>query len=399
MIEEGSPQCGDSPGRVLLFFVLFLAFKFSQELRMLQKVLVLVLVLAGIAGCIGCSTSSHYVYATVPNANQLAAFREDPFSGSLIELSGSPYTVGDGANSVVLHPSGKFLYVANPGQGENDISLFSIQGNGTLIEVPPRTPVTPLGSVPQRLLMDPAGAFLYVANALSNNISIFAIDSSTGALTQAPGSPVSTVQTPLNMVLNPAGNLLFVSFASQPLGFIETFSVNAGTLQLLSPLTSSTGVNPSGLAVDPSGTYLYVANTQSNAIAIFTIGASGTPAGSLTPIQGSPLANTYLDPAFLLIDPKGQNLYVANQGSNNVAVYTLNASGLPVALTTSTSTFAFTTISAPSVLALDPNGGYLFVGNVGSSAAIQAFGVNSGNLNPLRTYRVGNSASSIVVTK
>jgi 6-phosphogluconolactonase (cycloisomerase 2 family) len=72
---------------------------------------------------------------------------------------------------------------------------------------------------------------------------------------------------------------------------------------------------------------------------------------------------------------------------------------LPVALSTSTSTFAFTTESAPSVLALDPNGRYLFVGNQGSSAGIQGFGVNSGNLNPLKTYRVGNAPSSIVVAQ
>jgi hypothetical protein len=45
----------------------------------------------------------------------------------------------------------------------------------------------------------------------------------------------------------------------------------------------------------------------------------------------------------------------------------------------------------------DPNGNYLFVGNQGGAAGIQAFGVNSGNLNPLITYGVGNTPSSIAV--
>src|ERR1700678_1152080 len=107
---------------------------------MLQKVLVVVLVVAGIAGCIGCSTSSHYLYATIPAANELAAYREDPYSGTLTQLAGSPYTVGDEDTSVVLHPSNKYLYVVNPGQGEDDISLFDIGSNGTFTEVPPRTP-------------------------------------------------------------------------------------------------------------------------------------------------------------------------------------------------------------------------------------------------------------------
>jgi len=94
---------------------------------MLQKALVLVFVVASIASCMGCGqTTSHYVYATIPAADQVIAYREDPYSGVLNEIEGSPYPVGDGARSAVLHPSGKFLYVANPGQEENDISLFTI---------------------------------------------------------------------------------------------------------------------------------------------------------------------------------------------------------------------------------------------------------------------------------
>jgi hypothetical protein len=59
---------------------------------MLQKALVLVFVVASIASCISCGkTSSHYVYATIPAANQVKAYREDPNSGVLTEIQGSPY--------------------------------------------------------------------------------------------------------------------------------------------------------------------------------------------------------------------------------------------------------------------------------------------------------------------
>jgi|HubBroStandDraft_4_1064222.scaffolds.fasta_scaffold42241_1 6-phosphogluconolactonase (cycloisomerase 2 family) len=374
---------------------------------MLQKALVLVFVLAGIAGCMGCSSSSHYVYATLPAASELAVYREDPYSGTLTELSGTPYTVGDGAQSVVIHPSGKFLFVANPGQGENDISLFDIATNGYLTEIPPRTPVGTNGnaSQPSLLVMDTAGSYLYVMNSGSSNISVFSIDSSNGALTPV-GSPVPLGGlTPLNMRLTPSGSFLYVSVAGGQVGTangsILGFSVNAGVLQSLSPpLTSAEGFNPNGLEIDPSGSYLYVANTQVNSISIFAISAPNTPPGSLSQVQGSPLSTgPYNGPSSLLIDSKGKYLYVANQGSNNVAVYSLNSSGLPVALTTSTSAFAFTTESNPSFLAEDPNGNYMFVGNQGTGAGIQAFGVNSGNLNPLFTYGVGNTPSSIAITQ
>jgi 6-phosphogluconolactonase (cycloisomerase 2 family) len=383
---------------VLLVF----AFKFSEESLMLQKALILVFAVAGIAGGVGCSTTSHYVYATLPAANELAVYREDPFSGTLTELAGTPYTIGDGAHSVVIHPSGKFLYVANPGQNENDISLFDILSNGYLNEIPPRTTVAPNGTQPALLAMDPAGNYLYVMNTGSDNISVFSIDS-TGGLTQVPNSPFFIGLTPLNMVLTPSGDFLYVSVAGGQIGSsngsILGFSVSSGALQLLNPpLTSADGVNPNGLVIDPSGSYMYVANTQSDSISIFAISPPNTPPGTLQQVIGSPLDDIYSDPFALLLDPKGQFLYVANQGSSNVAVYSIDSTtGLPTALTTSTSAFAFTTEGSPSFLVEDPNGNYLFVGNQGSSAGIQAFGVNSGNLNPLLTYAVGNTPSSIAV--
>jgi 6-phosphogluconolactonase len=363
---------------------------------MLQKALVLVFVVAGIASCLSCgSTSNHFVYATIPAANQVIAYREDPNSGVLTQISGSPYSVGVGAQSLVLHPSGKYLYVANPGQNENDISQFNIARDGTLTEPNPRVSVAPNASQPKLLVMDPAGGFLYVMNAGSNNISVFSIDSSSGVLTQVVNSPVAVVLPVLNMQLTPSGNLLYVSAAGGPTnGWIAGFSVNAGNLSLLG-LTSSHGVNPYGLVIDPSGTYLYAANTTSNSLSIFSIDSSG----SLAEVQGSPIADSYSDPVAMIFDPSAKYLYVANQGSSNVAAYSISSTtGLPTVLTTSTTTGAFGTESSPSFLVADPSGKYLFVGNQPPGApGIQTFGVSNGNLTSLSTYSVGNTPSSIAV--
>lgn len=360
---------------------------------MVQKALGLLFVLASTALCIGCSSTSHYLFAALSATNQVAVYREDPTAGVLTQISGSPFAVGDGAISVVLHPSGKFLYVANPGQNENDISLFDVASNGSLNEIFPRVSVAPLGSSPQLLLMDPAGDFLYVENTGSNNISVFSINAANGALTPVTGSPFSLRGlSPLNMRLTPSGKFLFVSAASEPLGLIAGFSVSSGALQLAS-LTNSDGVNPFGLAIDPAGKFLYAANTSSNSISIFSIGSGG----ALTEVPGSPLS-TYSAPVSLLLEPKGQFLYVADQAANNVAVYSITSgTGLPVGLTTSTTLFAFATETSPSVLALDPDGRHLFVGNQGSSAGIQSFQVSTGNLNPVFTYKVGNTPSSIAI--
>jgi 6-phosphogluconolactonase len=367
---------------------------------MLQKALVLVFVVASIASCISCgTTSSHYVYATIPAVNQVKAYREDPNSGVLTEIQGSPYPVGVGANSVVIHPSGKYLYVANPGQLENDISLFDIASNGTLTEITPRTPVGSSASQPAYLAMDPAGGYLYVANIGSFNISVFSIDSSNGALTQVPNSPFGIGLQPANMQVTPSGNYLYVTATGGQVGTdgsIVAFSASAGVLTNLGTV-SSAGSNPNGLAVDPSGSNLYVANTGSNSIAIFEISSTGTPPGSLTPF-GSPIATTpSISPVSLIFDPAGAYLYVANQGSSNVAVYLIDSTtGLPTLATVGP---FVTQGGSPSVLAVDPTGEYLYVANQGTSAGIQAFSLSSGNLTSIYSYRVGNTPSSMAVLK
>ena len=357
---------------------------------MRQKALVLLFILASLVGLGSCGkNSSHYVYAAIPAASQLAVFREDPYSGVLTQLATSPYTVGSGAQSVVIHPSGKFLYVANSGQGENDVSLFDINSDGTVTEVYPRAPV---GTLPFLLAMDPAGKYLYVANALSNNISVFSIASSNGVLTAITGSPFQINLSPKSMQLAPSGNFLYVSAPSLATeGVIAVFSVTAGILSS-SPIgiTYTADNDPAGIAINPAGSFLYTANSTTSSISIYSIASSGI----LTQVPQSPLADNYKSPVALIVDPTGSYLYVANQGSDNIATYSITAStGFPVVITDS----PFGSEAQPSFLAADPNGKYLFVGNQTGSAGIQAFGVSSGSLNSIATYSVGNSPTSIAV--
>src|SRR5690348_7347053 len=126
-----------------------------EELRMLKKAAALVLACASMGAWLGCGkTTSRYLYAASPSTNQIAAYREDPNAGVLIQLSGSPISAGSAVESLALHPSGKYLYAANA--GSNNISLYTISNTGALTEVTPRQ-VT--GTSPTLLAMDAAGSF------------------------------------------------------------------------------------------------------------------------------------------------------------------------------------------------------------------------------------------------
>jgi 6-phosphogluconolactonase len=349
-----------------------------QESGMFKRAALLVLLCVSIAGWSSCggSTSSHYVYAT--SANQVLAFREDPHSGVLTPVPGSPFATGNGARSAVLAPSKKFLYVAN--SGDNDISLFTVS-KGTLTEVSPRISTN---GTPLFMAIDPAGAYLYVATiAPSNPISVFSISSSTGALT-AFGSSLTGV-TATGMKLTPSGNFLFVASAGAP-GSVSVFAVKAGVLSIVAQTT--VGTNPVGLATDSGGSFLYVANSLDNSISSFSIDASGalTQVSSFVDLSTVPLA--------LAVDPSGKYLYVANTGSNNITGYTISSGALTVL-----SASPFGGISSPGSIAVDPNDKYLLVGSQSSGGiAVYRLDASNGTLSSPATYSSGSSVTSIVVT-
>jgi len=350
---------------------------------MLRKAAALLFVSVSIAWVNCGTTQSHFVYAAIPAANQIVAYREDPNSGVLTAVSGSPFPTGTSPQAVVIHSSKNLLYVANA--GDNDLSLFKIASGG-LTEVTPRTPV---GTTPSLLALDMTGNFLYVGNVGSHDISAFSVGSD-GKLAAVSGSPFPIGMSPLNMQLSPSGSFLYVT-GSQP-GLVLVFSLNAGvpTPIAVVPTGASLLASPFGLAIDSKGSFLYVGNgPPDNTLSEFTLGSNGVP----TAINGSPIGGTLSNPFSLFVDTSGKYLYVANEGSSNITAYTIGSDGALTLLTNS----PFSTGTQPNIITGDPNGKYLLVGM--QSGSIQVFGLDTstGTLTSFATYSVGNGPSSIVV--
>lgn len=367
---------------------------------MLKKAAAVMLVCASMVAWVGCGTTSNrYLYASIPGANEIVAFREDPNSGALVQLVGSPITAGQAVQSLALHPSNKFLYAANSGATPTGtISLFDISNGGGLTEVTPRVNA---GTAPDLLTMDPSGNYLYVANSGSFDISVFSIDQTHGLLTPVPqtgGATAGIGLSALNMALSPSGSMLFVTGQNGTTqGYIEEFTVTNGVLGIKpgSGTPFITGNGPYGLAIDPSGAHLYTANYNDNSISAFSIGSSG----NLTLI--STIGETYTGPVSLFIDKSGKYLYVANQftsqqNSGNLAAYSIGSDGGLTLLATS----PFATGPQPNFIAGDASGDYLFVGNQSTSAVIQSFSLapSTGTLTSVSKYGVPGTPTSIVIT-
>ena len=364
---------------------------------MLKKAAALLLVCASVGICVSCGvTRGRLLFAAIPNANELVVYREDPNSGALTQLVGSPVAAGPGVRALVLHPNQKFLYAAN--SGENDVSIFNVAATGALVEQTPRTQV---GTAPTLIAMDPGGNYLFVGNTGQQpSISVFAIDPTHGSLTpvaQTPGTSNTAYigLTPINMTATSS----FLYVTGQGLqGYVLAFPLNAGVLG--TPPAGSpylAGNNPYGLATFSSsgGSFLYTANKLDNSISEFSIGSNG----ALTALPGNPISISFVSPVALLIDPSNKYLFVADQGSGNLDGFSIQNPGGALNLLASA---PFATKPAPTALAVDSVGRYVFVAGQASPGTLQSFFLSAANgtLTLISSYSVAPGApTSMVLTK
>ena len=101
------------------------------------------------------------------------------------------------------------------------------------------------------MAVDPSGKFVYVTNHLADNVSAFSITATSGALTQIPGSPFPSGNTPFNVAVDPSGKFVYVT--NHLSGDVTAYTLNAASGALTqitgSPFTS--GSQPHGVVVDP----------------------------------------------------------------------------------------------------------------------------------------------------
>lgn len=118
--------------------------------------------------------SGHYVYVGNLVTNDISVFTVDTNAGSLA-MAGSTVATGGGPRSLLVGPTGDFLYSVN--QDSNTVSMFAINSNtGALISMGD----VPTDDVPVAISFHPEGQFAYVANALSNDLTIYGVDGAGG---------------------------------------------------------------------------------------------------------------------------------------------------------------------------------------------------------------------------
>jgi 6-phosphogluconolactonase (cycloisomerase 2 family) len=155
----------------------------------------------------------------------------DSSTGSLTVLSNFSLAT---ANLSYLLADGSGTHLFATDLATNSVIAFSIASTTGILT---QLPATPTGTGPVIMTFDPAGKFLYVVSNVGDDISVFSLDHSTGALTAVSGSPFPTLLAGANSVaLDSNDEFIFVGSASgKQVAVLQVNSITGA----LTPVTSS----------------------------------------------------------------------------------------------------------------------------------------------------------------
>jgi 6-phosphogluconolactonase (cycloisomerase 2 family) len=141
---------------------------------------------------VAASPDEKYLYTSNNTDASVSAFAVGS-NGALTAVAGSPFTIsGDTAPfASAVDPAGKHLYVACAGS----IKVFSVDAASGALTAAPSLDTAVAGRGTGDLLIHPSGRWLYVVDHGGNAVRGYAIDASTGALSSvgsaaSPGGPV-----------------------------------------------------------------------------------------------------------------------------------------------------------------------------------------------------------------
>jgi len=276
------------------------------------------------------------------HSGAVVTYAIDPASMQLSRL-GAMSSAGTTPAHVSVHPSGKFVFVANYGGGS--AAVFPVGADGTLGEasdvrpsVGPRHHARAIDDPPGQFAVsdhdsphlhmiapDPTGQFVVANDAGLDLTLIWRFDAQAGRLLPAD-APVLTAPSgsaPRHFVFHPNGKFFYNLYEHDAKVAVYDYDGTRGAMRLKQSLSTLpphfAGSNlASEILISPDGRFLYVGNRLHGTIAIFTIGENGE-------LRTNSEAWTHADsPRSAAIDPSGELIFSCNQKSDSITSFRIN---------------------------------------------------------------------------
>lgn len=250
---------------------------------------------------------------------------------------------GAGPAHLSVHPSGKYVFVANYHGGT--VAVLPVRSNGELgaaTDIKHDTgaigPATPASAPPggfaisghdkphaHMVQTDAAGKFVFASDLGLDEIFIWKFDIDTGKLSPSsqPSVPLPPGDGPRHFTFHPNGRWFYS--LQEEASTLVAFDYDPATGELTAKQTISTlpkqfrGTNfTSEVLISPDARFLYAANRLHDSIAWFSIGEGG-----LLTLTGEEWTRGDYPRSFN-IDPSGNFLYSCNQRADAIASYRVN---------------------------------------------------------------------------
>jgi 6-phosphogluconolactonase len=297
------------------------------------------------------------------NSGSVSAFSIDRSNGRLKWLN-TVSSQGAGPAHLSVHPSGKYVLVANYAGGT--VAVLPILANGELGPAsdvkqdtgavgPDHAVSAPSGSFAisghesphaHMIASDPAGRFVLVSDLGMDKILIWKFDAGRGRLSanDPPWVKFPPGDGPRHFAFHPNGRWLYSLQEEGSTLVAMDYDSTGGRLKVKQTVSSLpngfTGTNfTSEIMVSPDGKFVYAANRLHDSIAFFSVGPQGT-------LKFAGEAWTRGDyPRSFNIDPTGSFLYSCNQRSDAIAIFRINR-----ATGSLTFTGQYTPVGTPAVI-------------------------------------------------
>ena len=252
-------------------------------------------------------------------------------------------------NSPAVHPNQKWLYVCN--YGSKNLTLYTINSTSGALTYVSNTTIGTAVTL-RAFAIHPNGLWGYAVNVTDAQIYSLSIDQSTGAVSAI--NNVATGVGPDSVSIDPTGRFVYV--ANQTDGTISQYSINQSTGALTSITTAiASSTSPSQVFCEPSGRFVYASCWGPSGNSVCSQYSINQLTGALTSIAGAVSSGAWS--GSVTGDPYGNFIYFGDQNS------TLKCCSINQATGALTLIQSVTSINGTTNLAMDPRGRFVVSAN------------------------------------
>jgi 6-phosphogluconolactonase len=272
----------------------------------------------------------------------VVSYAVDPDDMRLTRL-GVVSSAGTTPAHVSVHPSGKFVFVANYGSG--NVAVFPVAPDGALANasdvrpsVGPRHRARAVDDPPGQFAVsdhdsphlhmvapDPSGQFVIADDAGLDLTLVWRFDAQSGRLLPAEVPVISAPSgsAPRHFVFHPNGRIFYNLYEHDAKVAVYDYDAAQGGLHLkqtvsaLPPKFAGSNI-ASEILITADGRFVYVSNRVHDAISVFAVAADGQ-------LRMTSESWVHADsPRSVAIDPSGEFMFSCNQKADSITSFRIN---------------------------------------------------------------------------